>query len=95
MPGLPFPDPPLADGTVALRPWRGSDVPQRFAGFADPVCLRFSWPLVEPFTEAAAALEAEVRAGSRPPPGRGRSAVPRVRDTVVFGLLPGELRLER
>jgi RimJ/RimL family protein N-acetyltransferase len=48
---LLFPDPPLADAVVALRPWRSSDVPQRFAGFCDPLCLRFSWPLVEPFTE--------------------------------------------
>ncbi|MEV5752372.1 GNAT family protein [Actinoallomurus sp. NPDC052308] len=52
MPTLSFPDPPLADGIVALRPWRRSDAPQRFAGFSDPLCLRFSWPFVEPFTEA-------------------------------------------
>jgi RimJ/RimL family protein N-acetyltransferase len=49
---LRFPDPPLTDGVVALRPWRRSDTPQRFAGFSDPLCLRFSWPLTEPFTEA-------------------------------------------
>jgi RimJ/RimL family protein N-acetyltransferase len=52
MPTVPFPDPALADAVVALRPWRRSDLAQRFAGFADPVCLRFSWPLLEPFTEA-------------------------------------------
>lgn len=51
MPTLPFPDPPLVDGVVALRPWARSDVPQRFAGFSDPLCLRFSWPFVGPFTE--------------------------------------------
>ncbi|MEV4749530.1 hypothetical protein AB0K21_24375 [Streptosporangium sp. NPDC049248] len=51
MSALLFPDPPLADAVVALRPWRRSDVPQRFAGFCDPLCLRFSWPLVEPFAE--------------------------------------------
>lgn len=49
---MPFPDPAPADEVVALRPWRRCDVPQRFAGFSDPECLRFSWPLVEPFTEA-------------------------------------------
>lgn len=52
MPALSFPDPPLTDGIIAVRPWRKSDVPQRFEGFSDPLCLRFSWPLVEPFTEA-------------------------------------------
>lgn len=52
MPALLFPDPPLADGVVALRPGRRSDAPQKFAGFSDPLCLRFSWPLAEPFTEA-------------------------------------------
>ena len=51
MPTLPFPDPPLTDAVVTLRRWRGSDVPQRFAGFRDPLCLRFSFPLTEPFTE--------------------------------------------
>ncbi|XVQ10707.1 GNAT family N-acetyltransferase [Spirillospora sp. CA-255316] len=52
MPALPFPDPPLADDVIALRPWRRPDTPLRFAGFSDPLCRRFSWPLVEPFTEA-------------------------------------------
>lgn len=52
MAALQFPDPPLADEVVALRPWRRSDLSQWFDGFSDPLCLRFSWPLVEPFTEA-------------------------------------------
>lgn len=52
MPELPFPDPPLTDGVVALRPWQWADTAQRFAGFSDPVCLRFSWPFVEEFTQA-------------------------------------------
>ncbi|MBF6170542.1 GNAT family N-acetyltransferase [Nocardia blacklockiae] len=47
---LPFPDPPLADEVVALRPWRAADVPWRFDAFSDPQCLRFSWPLTEPCT---------------------------------------------
>lgn len=49
---LPFPDPPLEDSIVALRPWRRADSAQRYAAFADPLCLQFSWPLLEPFTEA-------------------------------------------
>ncbi|GAB0105149.1 GNAT family N-acetyltransferase [Nocardia sp. JMUB6875] len=36
---------------MALRLWLPSDFAQRFAGFRDPQCLEFSWPLVEEFTE--------------------------------------------
>lgn len=50
MTALEFPTPPLTDGVVTLRPWRRADEAQRHAAFADPVCLRFSWPLTEPFT---------------------------------------------
>lgn len=50
MSALPHPEPPLADELVALRPKHRSDVPQLFAGFSDPLCQRFSWPRVEPFT---------------------------------------------
>jgi RimJ/RimL family protein N-acetyltransferase len=52
MASLPFPDPDLTDGTVLLRPWREADTPQRQAGFADPLCQRFSWPGTEPSTPA-------------------------------------------
>ncbi len=51
MPALIHPPSPLSDGVVALRAWRLTDIPQRFAGFDDPLCLRFSWPLVGAFTE--------------------------------------------
>ena len=51
MPELPFPDPELTDGVVSLRAWRASDHAQRFAGFSDPLCQRFSWGSNEPFTE--------------------------------------------
>jgi hypothetical protein len=37
---LAYPDPPLADAVVALRPWRQDDVPERIMGFADPGVLR-------------------------------------------------------
>ncbi|WP_245693936.1 hypothetical protein [Actinopolyspora mzabensis] len=49
---MQFPGPPLADEVVALRPWRRSDLSQWFDGFSELLCLRFSWPLVEPLTEA-------------------------------------------
>lgn len=51
MPELLFPDPELTDGVVSLRAWRPSDHAQRFAGFSDPLCQRFSWGSSEPFTE--------------------------------------------
>jgi RimJ/RimL family protein N-acetyltransferase len=59
VPALAFPDPPLTDGVVLLRPWREDDAAQRYAGFADELCQRFSWPGAEPVTEAdvAAAYE--------------------------------------
>lgn len=52
MAAIPYPALQLVDDVVALRPWRQSDIPQRFTGFSDPLCLKFSWPLEEPFTEA-------------------------------------------
>ncbi|WP_216893574.1 GNAT family N-acetyltransferase [Nocardia alni] len=51
MPELLFPDPPLADGVIALRQWHYDDLAQRFAGFSDPLCQRFGWALTEPCTE--------------------------------------------
>jgi RimJ/RimL family protein N-acetyltransferase len=42
MASLPWPEPPLADGDVCLRPWDVRDVPAKVAAFQDPVFLRFS-----------------------------------------------------
>ncbi len=47
---LPFPDPPLTDDDLMLRPWRRSDERRRFEAFSDPLIQRFSWPSAEPFT---------------------------------------------
>lgn len=47
---LEFPHPALTDGIVLLREWREQDTQQRQAGFADPLCQRFSWPGTEPST---------------------------------------------
>jgi GNAT acetyltransferase-like protein len=52
VPALPVPE--LRDGVVALRPWRESGVPAKFAAFSDPVVHRFSHARVEPYTEADA-----------------------------------------
>lgn len=54
MSALRFPEPPLVDGVVALRAWRTADAAQKLAGFSDPLCQRFSWSRVEPYTEAHA-----------------------------------------
>ena len=35
---------------VALRPWRGDDVPDRLMAFADPLVQRFSWAGVAPYS---------------------------------------------
>lgn len=48
---LPFPDPPLGDDAVALRPWRAHDVPNGLMAFADPLTQRFSWPHTRPYAE--------------------------------------------
>lgn len=48
---LPLPDPPLCDGLVALRPWRGDDIPGRMMLFAEPSVLARSWPAETDYTE--------------------------------------------
>ncbi len=37
---------------MLLRAWQPEDAAQRYEGFADELCQRYSWSLVEPFTEA-------------------------------------------
>jgi RimJ/RimL family protein N-acetyltransferase len=54
MDALRQPDPPLADGVIALRCWRASDVARGMMAFADPLTHRFSWPHERPYTEADA-----------------------------------------
>jgi RimJ/RimL family protein N-acetyltransferase len=65
MPALVFPDPPLVDGNVLLRPWGRADERQRFEAFSDPVIQRFSWPLVEPFGEEHMVGRFEVQEADR------------------------------
>jgi hypothetical protein len=36
VPAIPLPDPPLSDGSVALRPWMLDDVPALVEACADP-----------------------------------------------------------
>jgi RimJ/RimL family protein N-acetyltransferase len=51
-PELCFPNPPLADGVVLLRPWTVDDVPAKVAAFADPAVRRFSLPHTAEVTAA-------------------------------------------
>jgi RimJ/RimL family protein N-acetyltransferase len=47
---LPLPDPPLADGVIALRLWTPVDVAVIAAAYQDPAIWRFSWPHDRPYT---------------------------------------------
>jgi RimJ/RimL family protein N-acetyltransferase len=50
MPEIPLPDPPLADGAIALRAWREDDVPAITEACQDPEIPR--WTVVpSPYTE--------------------------------------------
>jgi RimJ/RimL family protein N-acetyltransferase len=64
---LRFPQAPLADELVALRRWRGSDVPGQLMRFADPLVQRFSWPATTRYTEEDARryFAEQVQAGIR------------------------------
>jgi RimJ/RimL family protein N-acetyltransferase len=50
-PELRFPDPPLADELVLLRPWQADDVPDKLMAFADPTIQRFMSATGLPATE--------------------------------------------
>jgi hypothetical protein len=39
---LRFPDPPLADHVVLLRPWTDEELPSKLEALADPLVDRFS-----------------------------------------------------
>jgi RimJ/RimL family protein N-acetyltransferase len=53
VPALPFPEPPLSDGVVSLRPWREDDAAVKAGWASDPEVLRWAG-LPEDYTEAAA-----------------------------------------
>lgn len=53
MPALRYPEPPLSDGVVALRPWRRSDRAAMVAMCSDPLSARFT-SVPEPYGPADA-----------------------------------------
>jgi RimJ/RimL family protein N-acetyltransferase len=57
VPGFPFPDPPLSDGVVALRPWRDEDAGVKAAWGADAAIVRWT-DVPANYTEAAAIARA-------------------------------------
>jgi len=65
---LPFPDPPLADAHVLLRPWQPADLVALLAGAADPLVHHYRHSLLdgEPAAQAwLAALDDDRRTGTR------------------------------
>jgi RimJ/RimL family protein N-acetyltransferase len=54
MPELGFPDPPLADEAVLLRPWAQLDVPSLLLGRAGETADQFSWPSESRYTKTDA-----------------------------------------
>lgn len=56
---IPLPDPPLSDGTVALRPWGPEDVPWLAAACQDPEVPRWT-AIPAPYTEHDARLFVQV-----------------------------------
>lgn len=103
-----FPIPPLADEVVLLRSWYEADVPGKLLAFSDPVTQRFSWRTTRwALAELGLARleltcgpgnEASQRVAERcgfVREGLLRSHVPfkgARRDSMIYSLLPGELR---
>jgi RimJ/RimL family protein N-acetyltransferase len=54
VPELSFPDPPLSDGVVTLRPWEDSDLGFVVAACQDPAVSRYSPVIPYPYMEADA-----------------------------------------
>lgn len=48
---MAYPDPPLADGAIALRPWSMQDVPEAVRCCNEEQIRRFITPLPFPYTE--------------------------------------------
>lgn len=62
MTGLPFPEPRLSDGVVALRPWRHEDAPVKAAWGRDTAIVRWTGVPANYAEEAALAWAATVEA---------------------------------
>ena len=65
MSALPFPEPPLNDGVVALRPWRREDAPVKAAWARDPVIVRWTELPADTTEEAALARAARAEEARR------------------------------
>jgi RimJ/RimL family protein N-acetyltransferase len=94
---LAFPDPPLADAVVLLRPWREADVPGKLMAFSDPVIQRFSWPRTTPYSEADAHeyFAAQQQARQRGEELNFAFVEPRDEDDVLGGGSLYEIDLQR
>jgi RimJ/RimL family protein N-acetyltransferase len=93
---LGFPEPPLADDVVLLRPWGETDVRGIVWAFSDPVMQRFSWRTAA-YTEADAldSLAEQEDARLR---GEGLNlalAEPRDQDVALGSVSLNEIRLDQ
>jgi RimJ/RimL family protein N-acetyltransferase len=84
--GLRPPEPPLADGHIALRPWRDEDVDAVVAACQDPVIQRFV-PVPVPYTPEVGRgfVEASHRGWAQG--SEGRFAIADANDDSVLGAL--------
>ena len=83
---LPLPDPPLADGVVALRPWTLDDVAWMTAACQDPAIARFT-SVPAPYTESDARAFIEGAAARRAAGDALVLAVVRAGDGAPLGSL--------
>jgi len=93
---LSFPEPPLADAAVRLRPWRGNDLPSMVQAFSDPTMQHFSWRTA-PFTDADARNYFSEQEQSRRQGDMLTLALvePSDRDTVLGGISLYDVHLDQ
>jgi len=89
---LSYPDPPLCDGVVALRPWNDDDLDFVIAACQDPEISRYSPVIPSPYTEADALQWFEILDSMRLADRGFDLAITRVSDGAPLGAIGlGEL----
>ena len=84
---LAYPDPPLSDGVVALRPWTDADLDFIVAACQDAEIARFSPVIPVPYTEADALQWLETMDAVRLADGGFDLAVTRAADGAPLGAI--------
>lgn len=83
MSALPFPEPPLTDGVVVLRPWRPEDAAVKASWGDDPVIVRWTGVPANYTEEAALAYAARTEEARK----AGRSLALAITDALTTGVL--------